>query len=1003
MERERLARIETLYHHALELEGDRRRSFLDNACAGDEDLRREVESLLGYQNPTGNLIERPIQKMAAKMVGVDKDRLAIGGQINHYQILSPLGAGGMGEVYRGRDTKLSREVAIKVLPEEFSRDKERQARFEREARLLAALNHPNVAAIHGLEESDGMQFLVLELVEGETLADRIARGPIPVKEALETCRQIAEGLEAAHGKGVIHRDLKPANIKVTPEGKVKVLDFGLAKAFASDPSEIEIANSPTITQDSKNEGVILGTAPYMSPEQARGKNVDKRSDVWAFGCVLFECLVGKRPFEGETVTDILSAIVDKEPDWNRLPATTPPLIRSLLGRCLQKDPVRRVHDIADARVEIEEVQENPEGLFTGSESVVAPMTWRRMLPWALATLVLTIVTGIVVWNLKSPVTTSGPLLFEEPVPDGEVLSHFYRQGVALSPDGTHLAFVSGMHERGPNPRRSKIYLRQLDQLPARPMPGTENASQLFFSPDGNWLGFYVNTGPWLMKVNLTGGDPEEICECNAGMGAVWGPDNWIIFGLDHFGSGSRGLYRVPASGGEPQVITKPDLASGEGTHILPHVLPGGKVVLYTYVTSFDQWAWPHARIFAEHLETGERKPLIEGASDARYVSTGHLIFARRGQLKAVPFDVERLAVTGTEVTVINGVNHSISTGYAGNETGAAQFSFSSTGTLAYVPGSVFPETSTMFVSVDRQGREEPLPLPPKFYSNARVSSDGRQVLLGTGYAPSDIWLYNLDRGGTPQRQTFGGNAVFAIWGPGPDSFTYSAWGEPTGIYVKKINTGPDEAAEKLPIEAEELHYRETAISWSLDGDLLLVDGDGHVWIWTREGKTKPLLETKFTTYWPEFSPDGHWIVYGSDESGQMEIYVRPYPGPGPNTKISTNGGRGPAWSRDGSEIFYKYHAGKASGGKSKLLAVRIEVSPEGLTGSKPVELFERYMDSLMPIRGRDVSPDGRFLIGMMDSSSAIAAYERHFPTRIQVVQHWFEELQSLVPSGGPAQ
>ena len=923
--------------------------------------------------------------------------LSEGTRLGPYEILAPIGAGGMGEVYRAKDTKLGREVAIKVLPEVFSQNRERLARFQREARLLASLNHPNIAAIHELEESDGKPFLVLEFVKGENLQDRLKRGALAAEEGLEVCRQVAAGLEAAHEKGVIHRDLKPANVMITAEDVVKVLDFGLARTFEGELSESEQAHSPTITQGHTREGVILGTASYMSPEQARGKALDKRTDIWSFGCLLYEVLAGRKAYEGPTVSDNIAQILVGAPDWDALPAKLHPRIVELLRRCLQKESTKRRRDIGDVRLEIEEVLADPGGITQVPVSAVTSVGWRRMVPWVLASLVLGAAIGIAIWNLSSETaeTGSGTVAFQDEIdlPEGERLTYGFGTGFALSPDGTHLAFASRTASNYAFGYQSKIYLRRSDQWEARPVHGTENASQPFFSPDGNWLGFVLRRRPSrLMKVDLSGGEPVEISQ-RGGEGVTWGPDDTIIFTE---GNGRR-LSRVSAAGGDPDIIAEPDEAAGEVRYLLPHFLPDGQSFLLT-VQRYNFHAWNRAQIFAMSLVTGERKLLLENGSDARYVSTGHLVFAREGQLMAVPFDLGRLEVTGPEVPILEDVRHSIHTM---GGTGAAQFSFSRSGMLAYAVGSVHPERKTTPVWVDRQGNEEPLDenLDPKDYEMARVSQDGRHVLLTVGYPLRGVWLYDRERGNL-RPQTFDDNYVLgAVWGPGADHFTFDSDRQGVqALYVKKVSTGPGENIEKL--QAEGRHVQ--ASSWSPDGQRLAFYTDGgNIWILPRDGKAERFASPRVYVTLPDFSPDGKWIAYGSGEIGRTEIYVKPYPGPDSSILISTKGGVQPIWSRDGSEIFY---TARPRGERETIFwSVKINVDGNTLTPSKPVRLFAskgriRHGGSTH-VRTHDVAPDGRFLIIKdADESEFRAITEEIYPTRIRLIPNWFEELKRLVPT-----
>ena len=584
----------------------------------------------------------------------------IGRTLGHYRVLETLGKGGMGEVYRAHDEVLGREVAIKVLPEEFSADPERLARFEREAKVLAALNHSNVGAIYGLERDDGQHYLVLELIEGETLAQRIKKGPIPVEEAVSLAIQIAEGLEAAHQKGMIHRDLKPANIKITPEEQVKVLDFGLAKPTETVLSG-DLSQSPTLTYAPTGVGVLLGTAAYMSPEQVRGKQVDQRTDIWAFGVVLWEMLTGKKLFQGDTVSDVLASTLTREPDWEGLPRGLPAGVKRVLRHCLVQDPKERLHDIADARIELQEALEKPEPEPTAAAEST-PM-WKRALLWA--AVVLAVAAG---WLLRPTPEVEAPPVrrFEVRAPDGEQVVHGFRRGVALSPDGNALAFVagaispSGVHLGAGR----KILLRRFDEWEPRPILGTEGGMQPIFSPDGEWLAFIVNDPPRLLKVPASGGEAQTLCECDASFGASWGPEGTIVFAAE-----KGPLQEVSESGGEPRLLTELLESEGETGHRLPHYLPDGSAVIFTAI--YDYRDWDHAQIVAYKPSTGERRLLIQGGSDGQLAGPKHLVLARQGKLLAVGFDPVKLQVFGEPTPVLDGVNHSIFTLMASWRTGVA--------------------------------------------------------------------------------------------------------------------------------------------------------------------------------------------------------------------------------------------------------------------------------------------------------------------------------------------
>ncbi|TDI16429.1 MAG: serine/threonine-protein kinase, partial [Acidobacteria bacterium] len=692
----------------------------------------------------------------------------IGKTLSHYKVIEKIGQGGMGEVYRAEDTNLSREVAIKVLPEQFTQDPQRLARFEREAKLLASLNHPNIAAIYGLEEADGVRFLALELVPGETLQERVAKGPLPVEEALEVCRQIAEGLEAAHEKGVIHRDLKPANVKVTPEGKVKILDFGLAKAFEGETPVTDISQSPTLTEGMTRAGVILGTAAYMSPEQAMGKSVDKRADIWAFGAVLYELLTGKRAFEGETIAETIAAVLKSEPDWGKLPRDTPWRIKELLDDCLQKEARDRFHDISHTRIQIKKALEEPATVSPIGQTLAGqPGRWRQTITLGVVALAGAAI-GVAIWSLMSPpLAPPAPLkqLVIQLPSTAPLEIETWRPAVALSPDGTLLVYVAN---RG---GKRQLYLRRMDRLEATPIPGTEGGHSPFFSPDGQSVGFFV--GYKLKKVSVSGGAPQTLAIVPpVTRGATWGPDDTIIFTADP----NEGLSRISTVGNTlppdafsdtpsipllGQVLTTPDPTKGEYSHRWPHFLPGGKAVLFTIDTggSFDE-----ARIAVLSLETGKVNVVLDGGTNARYSPTGHIVFARAGALLAVPFDLERLERTGNPVIVIEGILM--------EPGGAAHFSFSDDGFLSYVPGGMLVPDRKL-VWVNRQGEIDPLPAEAREYIHPSLSPDGQQVAVtireGSNY---DVWILDVARGTLTRLTSHPGEDLSPIWTPDGKQVTF---------------------------------------------------------------------------------------------------------------------------------------------------------------------------------------------------------------------------------------
>jgi len=884
--------------------------------------------------------------------------LATGTKIGSYEIASLLGTGGMGEVYRARDAKLGRDVAIKVLPASLARDAERMARFEREAKVLASLNHPNIAAIYGFEDSDGARALVMELVEGPTLADRIAAGPIPIDEALRIARQIADALEYAHERGIVHRDLKPANIKISRDDAVKILDFGLAKAVEGDASSMDMANSPTLTHMATQAGVLLGTAAYMSPEQARAKPVDRRADIWAFGCVLYEMLTGKMAFTGETVSDTLAAIIKEEPDWSQLPTDTPLPVRVLLQRCLQKDPKQRLRDIGDARISLDEVPSGFPEPASVTAAVVAPAPistplWRRALPWAVAACFA--IAGIVGWILKPasprPVTRTVITL-----PPGQRLADFNHYLVlALSPDGSELAYVATTEGAGGTTQQ--IYLRKMDSLEANPVPGTEGGSDPFFSPDGQWLGFFA--GGKLKKVSVYGGPAQVLADAT-----LVGGGSWSKQGMIAFSGGTTPIYQIPDTGGTPQAVTQ--LAKGELGHGWPEFLPGGKAVLFSNGTG----------IFAQRIGTGERRNLAPGGVSPRYLPPGYLLYAQAGNLMAVPFDAKRLGLKGTPVPVVGNVmEEAIPT--------PAQYNISATGSLVYVSGSAQASQSKL-VWVSRNGAEQALPAPAGDYEDPRLSPDGRRVALDIG--GGQIWIYDLARD-TLTRFTFQGGGGEPAWTPDGKRIAFASVGGGGAVNLYWQMADGSGGLQRLTTST---HFQ-LPLSWSPDGQLLAFQELAGTPVDIRvlrlsDRKVETFLQSSGNVGAPQFSPDGRWMAYVSNESGHFEIYVQPYPGPGGKYQISTDGGNEPVWNRNGRELFYR--------NEDKMMSVEITPDPSFSAGNPKVLFQGNYVSSAGAFPDFDVSRDGQRFLMLKPVEQAQAA-----PTQIDVVLNWTEELKRLVPTG----
>ena len=790
--------------------------------------------------------------------------LEIGTRLAHYDVTALIGEGGMGQVYQATDTKLNRQVALKILPEAFAADPDRLARFQREAQVLASLNHPGIAAIYGIEEAEGTRALVLELVEGPTLADRISKGPIPLDEALPIAKQIAEALEAAHEAGVIHRDLKPANIKVREDGTVKVLDFGLAKAFQPDASDPSLSQSPTIslTPAATQMGMVIGTAAYMAPEQAKGKVIDKRADVWAFGAVLYEMLTGKKPFVGEDVSDTLAAVLRADVDLGELPAETPLRLRQVLTACLQRDPKQRVHDIADVRLAME-------GAFDATEPRIEAASlpglhpWQRPVPLLLAATLLVLVLVAVAggWFARSPAPspiTHFEVLTPPSPPLGSTVSHV---DAVISPNGQQVVYTANVEGR------RHLYSRRFDELEAVPLAGTENGVNPIVSADGEWVAFYDQAE--LKKVPISGGPPISLCvvEGNLG-GATWESDESLIFSTMQAGTG---LFRVSAFGGEVEVVTTPNMETGEIDHRLPHALPGRQGVLFTVSRGSTR------DVAVVDLQSGAYQVLVPDASTPRYTEPGYLLYGSGDVLYVAGFDAGTLTLTTVAVPVVEGLNTKL--------TGAVNFTVSDGGSLLYVPGTrAALAAQRSLVWVNETGDEEDVALASRDYSGPRVSPDGRRVAVRVREAQgaeSDIWVLDLERHAS-NRITFDASVSGGIaWSP-PDG-EWIAYGTRAGLFRKRADgTGVAEALEEnqgvhtlgfVP-DGSGLVFSE----WDRAGDLFqLAIGDEGV------GSPTPLITTGIEAGrapWernPSISPDGRWLTYDSDETGRREVWVRPFP------------------------------------------------------------------------------------------------------------------------------
>ena len=905
---ERWATVERLYHDVLMRSIAERAAFLAEVCAGDEELRREVESLLLQRASADAVFTRGAAVAAAALVSDVGASALTGRRLGAYQLLAPIGAGGMGEVYRARDTRLGRDVAIKMLPRAFSDHPDRLARFEREARVLASLNHPHIATIYGIEDADGVRAIVMELVEGDTLAERIARAGdgLPIKEALDIARQIADALDAAHEKGIVHRDLKPANIKITSQGIVKVLDFGLAKLEAGGAGKAggagrEVTEAPTITVDDTREGLVVGTAAYMSPEQARGQTVDKRTDIWAFGCVAYEMLTGHPPFPGDTVSDIIAAILEREPEWRALPATTSGTVQRLLRRCLEKDPKRRLHDIADARIEIDDVLVGA-AVLPASVPVTPRSPGRNRLAWTVAALVLaalvvSLAVGAATYLRSMPTDTRAYHTSIVPPEGVTFVASIGASGpvsrFALSPDGQRLAFLAAGADR-----RTRLWVRPLDTFAAQPLAGTEDAHAPFWSPDGRFIAF-VAEGK-LKKIAVSGGPPLTVADVPGGFDSegTWNRDDVILFGQ------RNRIARVFASGGDtPSPVTTLDTERGETGHRYPFFLPDGRHFLYLAVGTAKGGVVDPRAVYVGSLDSKERKQLPEVRSNATY-ARGRLLYLRDTTLVAQPFDVSRLELTGDAVPLADRIDVGGFTGRAG------AFAVSETGVLAYQTNG--GQVRSQLVWLDRAGKQLETVGDQGDQTGVELSPDGTRAavsMLDPARNTRDLWIYEMAHG-VRTRFTFDpADDLESIWSPDGSRIVFASRRKGRFDLYQKASNGV--GAEDLVL-ADNLDKYPS--SWSADGRVISYYNGAaanpgtarDLWVFPPFGNRKPtvFLRTESSEMSGRFSPDGRWVAYASNESGRFEVYVQPFPGPGGKWQISSGGGSDPRWRRDGKELFY---------------------------------------------------------------------------------------------------
>jgi Tol biopolymer transport system component len=912
--------------------------------------------------------------MIARAVQFAALALAPGTRLGSYEILAAIGAGGMGEVYRARDTKLNRDVAIKVLPGLFATDGDRLARFTREAQTLAALNHPNIAGIYGIED----HALVMELVDGEDLSAHVARGPIPVTDALAIARQVASALEAAHEQGIIHRDLKPANIKVRRDGTVKVLDFGLAKAVDPGASQTEApydnaraANSPTLTARATQMGMILGTAAYMAPEQAKGRAVDRRADVWAFGCVLFEMLTGRRAFEGEDITDTLAAVVRAEPTWTQLPADLPPTVRMLIERCLIKDRAERLPDMSVARFLMSDPAKSLSGVpaMASTTSAAPAAKPRSFVPIVVATSVLAILAtyGLMRWLQPAVATPPGAVARVALVlPDGDEVGATNLLPIALSDDGARVAYV-GLHDG-----KTQIYVRGIGEAAPKALEGTDGAESPFFSPDGQWIAFFTATK--LKKMAVGGAALQPLADVSSQRGGSWGRDGYIYYAPTNIGS----IWRVPEGGGTATEVTKKDPAKGEISHRWPHLVAGTNSLL------FAVWTGPgydENGVGVKTIGAADHQLLVKGADAPRYAAKlGLLIYSHVGELFAVPWQPSGASLGGAVPVALAQQSND-----GGGNEGAGNYAIAGNGTLAYLAGGR-TRNAMRLVWVDRTGAIKPVAVPERAYENAAISPDGTRAIVQIREGVTTLWMYDFARNtvtpignspGSSQAPHWTSDGARVIYRGTRQGFRNLFWRAADGSGVEeRLSTKPD--------------VSQTPTSVSADGHWLLFNENGAqetggvgAWVMRLDGDRTPrrLFASPNGEGDGQFSPDGKWIAYQAAVSSRQEIFVVPFPGPGPRRQISTEGGTEPLWSHDGHELFFQNGA--------KLMSVAVTPGATLSVGAPRFIHEGRFLKSINGNTCWNVTKDGRFLRIQQ------VAPERPF-TSIGLVLNWFDEAARLV-------
>jgi serine/threonine-protein kinase len=959
----RWSKVDELFDAVLDQPPEQRARWLDDACQGDGELRAAVGRLLVLSErdddalrPMGAL-DGPLWAEVARDLQTEPaagEELPPGHALEGYVIQGLLGRGGTGTVYRATDPRLNREVAVKALSRGFAEGSPELRRLEREARLLASLNHPNIAVVHELLFVEHTPYLVLELVPGESLAERLSRGPVSLAEAVRVAEQVAEALEEAYRNGVVHRDLKPGNVMLTPAGRVKVLDFGLAKAQPGGASDIT-PSLPVGTPPTTREGVVMGTPAYMSPEQARGEVVDHRTDVWALGCILYEMVTGHRAFRGETVTETLAAVLRDEVDWGRLPSATPSALRRLLRRCLQKDPRLRLQDVGDARIELADMP----------EAAVDRWPWAGLDSWRRPALVVAgalaaAIAAFLALRAPLPLSTSAATpLVRVSVPTGPDVRPWIggSHALAVAPDGSRFAFV------GESGGRAQLYVRELGSYTPTPVRNSDDARTPFYSPDGEWIGFFAQGE--LRKVTSAGGTPARIAASGLQpRGASWSEDGRIVFAQ----VGAPGLQLVDASGGAVRTLSTVDRARGEVGHFWPHWLPGGKSLLFTVQHTGSTAA---EEIHVLTPGSGEPRRLREGAQ-AAYARSGHLVFVSGDRLEAAPFDLSRLEATGPSAPVLESL--------AIYPRGAAAYALSADGALLYVPS--VDATALGWVDVD--GRTEAVETPPGTPGWPRLSPDGRRVAVHVGRPGSrEVWLLEVDRPRAWRQLTFEGGG-FPVWSPDSRRLAFTSQREGGASLTVIAADGSDE-----PRRLFEGTQSRIPVSWSKDGLLAYYEiGQGNqrdIWVVDAAGGAPPVafVATPANELSPVFSPDGRWVAYVSNETGRNEVYVRPYPPPGPVTAVSIDGGTEPVWRRDGAELYYRH--------EDFLMAVAVRRTP-GFSAGQPRRVLRMEMvPNAAGNPGYDVLPDGRRFLALRPTAEASM-------DGLHLVLGWRTELERLAPA-----